>query len=447
LALIGTVSAVLVVAGVARPQVGQHQSHSAVTALASSVPSARVTAGPSGTPSTASPSAAIPTSKGGGGAPANSTGPGLDACHSGLPAGSGCAVDAWGYNVEGFVGDGTMTERDSPVIMDFPSGTRIKQIAAGSNMSEALEANGTVWSTGRNYEGEMGNGTISATGVDTPTQASITGVASIAAGQYTVYALKNDGTVWAWGFNGNGALGNGSVNDQSLTPVQVAGLSNVVAVAGEQFGGLALRSDGTVWAWGYNANGELGNGTTAESTTPVQVQGLTNITAISGGQSFGMARRSDGTVWAWGSDSGRQLGISSWADQHTPVEVLAPGGGSPLTGVIAIATGSGQALALRSDGSLVAWGYNGDGEVGNNNAPSDADPTVVLTGVRSIAAGWSQSLALKQDGTLWAWGSNTNGALGIGTSGGQKNTPVQVHLSGTVIAIAGGQGASMALIS
>jgi alpha-tubulin suppressor-like RCC1 family protein len=339
-----------------------------------------------------------------------------------------------------------MTQRDSPVPVDLPAGTRIKQIAAGSHMSEVLEANGTVWGAGRDYEGEMGNGTISSAGVDVPTQASITGVAAIAAGQYTVYALKNDGTVWAWGFNAHGELGDGSVSDQSLTPVQVVGLSNVVAVAGEEFGGLALRSDGTVWAWGYNANGELGNGTTNESTTPVQVQGLTGVTAIAGGMSFGLARRSDGTVWAWGSDSGRQLGISSWADQSTPVEVLAPGGGSPLTGVIAIAAGSGQAFAIRSDGSLVAWGYNGDGEIGNNNAPTDADPTVVLTGVEAVAGGWSHTLALKQNGTLWAWGSNSDGELGIGSSGGQENAPVQVNISGTVVAIAAGQGASIALI-
>ena len=170
-------------------------------------------------------------------------------------------------------------------------------------------------------------------------------------------ALKSNGTVWAWGANSNGQLGNNSTTD-SHVPVQVTGLTGVTAVAEGNGNTVALKSDGTVWAWGANSNGQLGNNSTTDSHVPVQVTGLTGIvTAVAAGYSDTLALKSDGTVWAWGSNSHGQLGNNSTTDSHVPVQVTG------LTGVTAVAEGyATTTVALKSDGTVWAWGYNSEGE-------------------------------------------------------------------------------------
>jgi Regulator of chromosome condensation (RCC1) repeat/Carboxypeptidase regulatory-like domain len=140
----------------------------------------------------------------------------------------------------------------------------------------------------------------------------------LAASNFTVF-LKGDGTVWAWGSNSNGQLGNGTTTDSS-TPVQVSGLSGVTAVAAGSAHAIALKGDGTVWAWGSNSNGQLGNGTTTDSSTPVQVSGLSGVTAVAAGSAYTIALKGDGTVWAWGSNSNGQLGNGT-TDSLSPVPV------------------------------------------------------------------------------------------------------------------------------
>jgi alpha-tubulin suppressor-like RCC1 family protein len=174
---------------------------------------------------------------------------------------------------------------------------------------------------------------------------------------------------------------------------------------------------------------------------PVQVQDLTGVVALAGGRQFALALKSDGTVWAWGAGGVGQLGNDgNTAVQSTPVQVTG------LSGVVSIAAGAADGMALRSDGTVEMWGYNGDGEVGNNNAPNDVYvPTTVFSGATSIAAGYSDSFAIKQGGTLWAWGSDTTGDLGIGSQGDQRNAPVLAPSLRPVIAIAAGLGSTIAL--
>src|SRR5664280_667448 len=208
------------------------------------------------------------------------------------------------------------------------------------------------------------------------------------------FLAGGDGTVWAWGYNGSGELGNGTPTDSS-TPVQVAGLTGVTAIAGGDDAGYALRGDGTVWAWGNNYSGDLGNGTTTNSSTPVQVAELTGVTAIAaGGTAY--ALRGDGTVWAWGYNYEGDLenGISS-----TPVQVAG------LTGVTAIAGGAHAGYALRADGTVWAWGSNYYGALGNGTTTaSSSTPVQVagLTGATAIAAGFATGYALRGDGTVRA---------------------------------------------
>jgi len=194
--------------------------------------------------------------------------------------------------------------------------------------------------------------------------------------------LRSDGTVWAWGYNGYGELGNNTTTD-SHVPVQVTGLSSVTAITGNSNSGYALSSDGTVWAWGFNLYGQLGNGTTTDSHVPVQMSGLTGVTAVSAGAFAGYALRSDGTVWACGFNLYGQLGIGSTTNSSLPVPV------SGLTGVTAISGGEFAGYALSSAGTVWAWGYNGYGQLGNNTTTDSHVPVQVsgLSGVAAIAAG------------------------------------------------------------
>ena len=174
----------------------------------------------------------------------------------------------------------------------------------------------------------------------------LSGVSDIAGGAYHSLAVMSDGTVRAWGFNSYGQLGDGS-NTLSNTPVQVNGLTGVTAVAGGNNHSLAVKSDGTVWAWGSNSYGQLGDGSSTDSNTPVQVNDIINATAIAGGAYHSLAVKSDGTVWAWGYNAYGQLGDGSNTDGNTPVQV------NGLTGVTTISCGAYHSLAVKFANSII----------------------------------------------------------------------------------------------
>ncbi|MCL2447265.1 MAG: hypothetical protein FWD06_10915 [Oscillospiraceae bacterium] len=224
----------------------------------------------------------------------------------------------------------------------------------------------------------------------------------IAAGSTHNVAAASDGSVWAWGQNRNGQIGDGTRFARNAA-VQVPGISNVRAVAAGNHHTVALRRDGTVMSWGANALGQLGNGTTTERTSPVRVQGLTNVTAISSHDTHNLALRNDGTVWAWGSNTRGELGHGSDASfSSVPVQVVG------LENATAIAAGWGSSFALRSDGQVVAWGL----ETGSN-VPAQVDRAwdfnvvpAQVSGLRNVTAFSEngQSVAVTRDGTVWQWG-------------------------------------------
>jgi hypothetical protein len=258
---------------------------------------------------------------------------------------------------------------------------------------------------------------------------------AVAGGGSHSLAVKSDGTVWAWGANWSGQLGNGT-NTSSNVPVQVTGLSGVVAVAGGGNHSLALKSDGTVWAWG---SGLLGDGTTTNSNVPVQVTGLSGVVAVAGGVDHSLALKSDGTVWAWGYGL---LGDGTTTNSNVPVQVTG------LSGVVAVAAGWDHSLTVKSDGTVWAWGRNSLGQLGNGSN-TDSNVPVQVTGlsdVVAVAAGDYHSMALKSDGTLWAWGWNIYGQLGNG-SRTDSNVPVQVTGLSDLVAVAAGVYHSLALKS
>jgi len=227
-------------------------------------------------------------------------------------------VWAWGWNLYGQLGNGTNTDSNVPV--QVSSLTDIIAIAAGWEHSVALKNDGTLWAWGWNTYGELGDGTNGDSNV--PVQvSSVTAITAISGGESYSLAMKNDSTVWAWGYNYYGQLGNGT-NTDSNVPVQVSSLTGIIAIAGGRVHSLALKNDGTVWAWGYNADGQLGNGTNADSNVPVQVSSLTGIIAIAGGREFhSLALKNDGTVWAWGDNYYGEIGNGSNTNSNVPVQV------------------------------------------------------------------------------------------------------------------------------
>jgi len=271
-------------------------------------------------------------------------------------------------------------------------------------------------------------GGIADTYVVEPVQA-LTYVIPITAGGAHSLAIMSDGTLWAWGWNEYGQLGDGTATDRHR-PVQV--LTDVVSVTAGVYHSLAIRSDGTLWAWGRNEYGQLGDGTATDRHKPVQV--LTDVISVSSRRHHSLAIKSDGTLWVWGWNEYGQVGDGTATDRHRPVQVL--------TDVVTVAAGGYHSLAMRSDGTLWAWGQNEYGQVSDGTTTDRLRPAQILTDVVSVVAGWYHSLAIRSDGTLWAWGRNEYGQLGDGTAT-DRHRPLQILTD--VITVAAGGGNSLAI--
>jgi alpha-tubulin suppressor-like RCC1 family protein len=248
----------------------------------------------------------------------------------------------------------------------------------------------------------------------------ISRVIAIAAGCYHSLALKNDGTVWSWGWNGWGQLGHGNLKDQT-SPFPIVGLTGITSITGGGDHSMALKNDSTLWSWGRNTYGQLGDGSTVIRTTPIKASGLDGVISIFGGYDYSLALKNNNTVWAWGYNAYGQLGDGTLTAKNTPVQV------SGLTGITNLSLGYYHSLALKNDSTVWAWGYNFYGQLGNGNTTDSSIPIQIggHTGIATIAAGYHHSLAVKNDGTVWAWGYNNYGQLGDSTIN-NHSLPVQV---------------------
>lgn len=245
--------------------------------------------------------------------------------------------------------------------------------------------------------------------------------------------LKDDGTVWIWGLNNKGQLGNGTYAN-SDSPVVVPNLSSVTAIAAGREHFLALKSDGTVWTWGSNGAGQLGNNTTTTSNIPVQVKTgadsfLSNIVAIDAGEYHSMALKSDGTVWTWGNNANGRLGIGTQTNSSIAVQVIFSGT------AIAISAGSKHSAIVKNDNTVMAWGYNSYGQLGISSTTTQLSPVAIsgLSNVSAIDAGANHTIVLKTDGTVWGWGRNDFGQLGNGTYNTRVTSPAELFADATDI--------------
>lgn len=342
----------------------------------------------------------------------------------------------WGFG--GQIGT-TYISSNVPV---HPAMPKAVAVAGGFYSSAVLTPDGRVWTWGTNAQGQLGDGT----NVDRATPGTVLNldrVVAIAAGNYHVLALRDDRTVWAWGYNQAGQLGDGSRTNRNL-PVQVVGLSGVIAVAAGAHHSLAVTTDGRLYSWGSDQKGQLGVGGAPDGlrVLPVEVTALGNVAAVDAFAATSIAVLADGSVWAWGENRLGQLGDGTTVDRFSPV----PNG---VTNAVAVAAGGTASAALLSDGTVSTWGSNNGGMLGSGLPGNRFTPGAVvsLTDVVGVDVGFGHMIALRVDGTVWVWGGNADwGQLGLGLHIGFGTTvPLQVASVTGVRAVAAGGASSLAL--
>ena len=293
-------------------------------------------------------------------------------------------------------------------------------VAAGSQHSVAIHPDGTLWAWGDNGNGQVGDSTT--TRRSAPVQVGADrNWALVTTGWDHTLAVKTDGTLWAWGEDVFGQLGDGTTNTERLAPVQVGTDKNWALIAADERHSFAIKTDGTLWAWGSNGNFQLGDGTATDRSTPVQIGTDTHWAAVAAGDSHSLAIKTDGTLWAWGNNQFGQLGFPPTVVQTAPVQI---GTDRNWTSV---AAGGAHSMAIKTDGTLWAWGANEGGQLGDGTTTGRSSPVQVGTDRNwaFVSAGYSHTTAVKTDATLWAWGWNSFGQLGVG-DWQNKKAPTQV---------------------
>ncbi|WP_181248446.1 fibronectin type III domain-containing protein [Flavobacterium magnum] len=297
-----------------------------------------------------------------------------------------------------------------------------QSVAAGYESSAAIKTDGTLWTWGWNAFGQLGLGNT--TNVTTPAKVGtatwkVVSVGSESTNSAYTMAIQTNGTLWGWGGNGNGELGIGNTVQQN-SPVQVGTATNWKYVYAGLNHTIAIKTDGTMWAWGRNTYGQLGDGTTTNRLSPVQVGTDTNWKMATSGGSNTFALKTDGTLWACGDNAG-YYGNGTTVNSNVPIQI------SAATDWQSISRTMGSILAIKTDGTLWAWGDNNFGELGiGSAAPVSYTPVQVGSSTwKSAYAAWGSSFGIKTDGTLWAWGDNAKGQLGDNTVV-NKSSPVQI---------------------
>ena len=340
-----------------------------------------------------------------------------------IAIGSDGKLRAWGENTYGGLGDGSTQDRLAPTAI-VTVGDWV-MVSAGEWHTMAIAADGSLWIWGSNNFGQIGDGTF---GVQTMKSQPLsldpgTTWKAVAAGYGHSLAIRSDGSLWSWGYNYNGQLGIGSIGDRTI-PMRVNYDSDWVAIAAGDYHSLALKADGSLWAWGLNDDGEVGDGDIVDRYAPVRIGTENDWVAIAAGEYSSYGIKADGSLWAWGQNKYGQLADGSNTNRLAP-EII----GEPFDWAV-VAAGGKHALAIKADGTLWSWGENVRGELGDGT--TDMRNTMGQVGTKSdwvaISAGRSHSLAMNSTGELWAWGYNYNGQVGDNTNS-ERHTPVKV-LSG-----------------
>lgn len=326
----------------------------------------------------------------------------------GLKSDGTCWV--WGGNGYGQLGDGTNNNSFTP--KQIGSENNWTSITAGSYYTTGTKTTGTLWVCGENGVGQLGDGTNINKNNFVQISVFDNRILDLAIGPFNTSAIKSDGTLWTWGNNNFSQLGDGTAI-QRLIPIQVGTETRWLSVTTGGLAVVALKNDGTLWTWGSNIEGSLGLGdpNINSKNIPTQVGSDNKWTSISAGLGHVVALKSDGTLWAWGLNDRGQLGDGTANNSFSPIQI------GTDDNWITISAGTLFTLALKSDGTLWAWGWNNDSQLGDGTSISKNIPTQVGIDNKwvTISAGQYHSAALKSDGTLWEWGSYVNIPIQIGT--------------------------------
>lgn len=338
----------------------------------------------------------------------------------------------WGYNTYGQLGDNTTTTKSSPV-QTVAGGTNWKQLTQAYWSTIAIKTDGTLWTWGRNNYGQLGTNNTTTQSSPVQTVSAGTNWKQVVGGRHHVAAIKTDGTLWLWGQGVIGQLGDNTTVNKS-SPVQtVSGGNNwrLVSACGYQTG--AIKTDGTLWGWGINYQGNLGNNNTTWMSSPVQtVSAGTDWKLISCGHYHTTAIKTDGSLWTWGTNSYGSLGDGTVTHRSSPVQTVSAGNNWKFVSAAQYYT-----AAIKTDGTLWTWGRNNYGQLGDNTSGTGTEKS---SPVQTVAGGtnWKQvsivseavTMGIKTDGTLWAWGQNNQGQLGTGNVT-FSSSPAQTIAGGT----------------
>ena len=348
----------------------------------------------------------------------------------------------WGDNINGQLGinlAGSTTYRTTPVTT-FAGTPDWKQIASGYGHMAGIKNDGTLWVWGYNYYGQLGNNLSGNAGIRCTPVTTFTGGTNwlqVACSHDSTAAIKTDGTLWTWGRNTNGQIGDNTTNDRCTPVTTFAGGINWSQVTCGYNNIAAIKTDGTLWTWGSNIDGQLGDNTTNDRYTPVTTfSGGTNWKQVFAGTSSYQtaAIKTDGTLWMWGNNFSGQLGINNTVLTSclTPITTFSGG-----TNWKQVSCGRNHTSAIKTDGTLWCWGSNSGNQtatVGDNTTNDRCTPVTTFAGGtnwKQVSCGYNFNMAIKTDGTLWGWGSNYNGNLGANNTTSPICTPITTFAGGT----------------
>jgi alpha-tubulin suppressor-like RCC1 family protein len=336
---------------------------------------------------------------------------------------------SWGGpNTWGAIGNGTSVNKVEP--NQIGAGTDWEDIENGSETSFAIKTDGTLWAWGSNAQAQLG---LAGGSRSSPVQVGVlSDWSQVSAGTDYTLAVKTDGTLWAWGSATFGRMGNGTATGFLTAPTQIGALSDWSQVSAGTSNSLALKTNGTLWAWGLNSSGQLGDGTVVSKSSPVQIGALSDWAQVAGGSAFSLAIKTDGTIWAWGANSTGALGDGTTVSKSSPVQIGA------LSDWSQVAAGTSHSHAIKTNGTLWAWGDGTLGALGDNTTANKNSPVQigVLSNWSQVSAGDISSAAVKTDGTLWAWG---RAICGDGTLV-SRSSPVQIGSLSDWVQVSAGYG-------
>lgn len=335
---------------------------------------------------------------------------------------------SWGSNSAAQTGTNISIAKSTPVTT-LSSGTTWKQVACGDQHTAAVKTDGTLWVWGYNLYGQLGNNTTFNRSTPVTIFSGATNWKQVACGKNHTASVRNDGSLWSWGRNNNGQLGTFDTTDRSIPTASYTGTADWIQVSCGYSHTSAIKVDGTLWTWGDNTYGQLGTFDTTTRCTPVTTFiGGTNWKQVACGNYHTVAIKTDGTLWAWGNNVNGELGTFDTTTRCTPVTTYIGG-----TTWRQVSGGSNFTLAITIEGTLWVWGSNAYGQLGTFDTTTRCTPVTTYAGGtnwKQVSGGGFHSASVKSDGSLWVWGLNSTVQLGINNTI-TRCTPVTIFIGGT----------------